>query len=115
MDSEMEDSESLLATIAEETAEEMSEDQQVIDSNEQVIETSEDNIESNEQEIDSKEHEIETNEEKIDSKEDAIDDEPPTSKNFLAESSLKLTQIPLARIKHIMKMDSDVNMASQVG
>ena len=90
----MEDNESLLATIAEETAEEMSEDQQV----------------------------IETNEEKIDSKEDAIDDEPPTSenvvptsKNFLAESSLKLTQIPLARIKHIMKMDSDVNMASQVG
>ena len=90
----MEDNESLLATIAEGTAEEMSEDQQV----------------------------IETNEEKIDSKEDAIDDEPPisenvvpTSKNFLAESSLKLTQIPLARIKHIMKMDSDVNMASQVG
>jgi hypothetical protein len=101
MDSEMEDSESLLATIAEETAEEMPEDQQVIDSNER---------------------EIETNEEKIDSKEDVVDDEPPTSdnvvptsKNFLAESSLKLTQIPLARIKHIMKMDSDVNMASQVG
>ena len=96
MDSEMVESESLLATIAEETAEEITEEDQEIDSKELTkVDTSESD-----------------STDKIDAEQ--VSAEKTDTENASSESNLKLTQFPLARIKHIMKMDKDVNMATQV-
>ena len=44
-----------------------------------------------------------------------VDSLQPEEKAAEAESGVvKLSQIPLARIKHIMKLDTDLHMASQV-
>ena len=60
------------------------------------------------------ETEPDLNESAIDTEEPNSTNQPASVKENASVFGPRLSQLPLARIKHIMKMDPDVHMASQV-